>query len=72
MSLFFSHSFLHVNLTLAWIAIIGIMIISHLLWPTDNAGAMVHIIVSGIRNVDEILEKVEFGESFATRLHCND
>eukprot|EP01128_Nolandella_sp_AFSM9_P011468 TRINITY_DN81_c2_g1_i1.p1 TRINITY_DN81_c2_g1~~TRINITY_DN81_c2_g1_i1.p1 ORF type:complete len:556 (+),score=98.88 TRINITY_DN81_c2_g1_i1:70-1668(+) len=46
MILFFLHSFLHVNLTLAWIAIIG---------------AMIHIVVSGIRNVDEILEKVEFG-----------
>lgn len=26
-------------------------------------GAMIHIVVSGIRNVDEILEKVEFGTS---------
>jgi len=44
--LFFLHSLLHLELSLAWIAIIG---------------AMVHILVSGITNIEEILEKVEFG-----------
>ncbi len=44
--MFFIHSFLHVEITLAWIAIIG---------------AMIHILVSGLHDLEEILEKVEFG-----------
>jgi len=44
--LFFSHSFIHVNLSLAWIAIIG---------------AMILLLVSGIRDVETVLEKIELG-----------
>eukprot|EP01129_Flabellula_baltica_P004171 TRINITY_DN1425_c0_g2_i1.p1 TRINITY_DN1425_c0_g2~~TRINITY_DN1425_c0_g2_i1.p1 ORF type:complete len:682 (-),score=128.35 TRINITY_DN1425_c0_g2_i1:5-1834(-) len=45
--LFFMHSFVHViDISLAWIAIIG---------------AMIHIVISGINNVEEILETVEWG-----------
>jgi len=44
-ALFFSHSFLHIEMSLAWIAIIG---------------AMAHILISGITHIEEILEKVEF------------
>jgi len=44
--MFFLHSFIGVDITLAWIAIIG---------------AMIHILVSGLHDLEEILEKVEFG-----------
>jgi len=44
--LFFLHSFVDVNLNLAWIAIIG---------------AMVLLVVSGIRDVETVLEKIELG-----------
>jgi len=44
--LFFLHSFVPVNLGLAWIAILG---------------AMVHLVVSGIRDIEAVLEKVEMG-----------
>ena len=46
--LFFLHSWIHdvVELSLAWIAVIG---------------AMIHLLVSGIHDVEEILEKVELG-----------
>jgi len=44
---FFLHSFIPaLHISLAWIAIVG---------------AMVHILVSGLHDLDEILEKVEFG-----------
>jgi P protein len=45
--MFFLHSWIHewVDLSLAWIAIIG---------------AMVHLVASGIREIDHVLEKVEF------------
>jgi len=43
---FFLHSAIDIDLSLAWIAIIG---------------AMIHLVVSGIRDVDEILEKIEIG-----------
>ena len=43
---FFLHSAIAIDLSLAWIAIIG---------------AMVHLVVAGIHDVDEVLEKVEFG-----------
>jgi len=42
--LFFLHSFVEINLNLPWIAIIG---------------AMVLLLVSGIRDIDEVLEKIE-------------
>jgi P protein len=44
--MFFLHSWIHdtIELSLAWIAIIG---------------AMVHLVVSGIHDVEEVLEKVE-------------
>jgi len=44
---FFLHSWIeeHVELSLAWIAIMG---------------AMVHLVVSGIREIEHVLEKVEF------------
>jgi len=44
--MFFLHSFLHIEITLAWIAMIG---------------AMIHVLVSGIHDLEELLEKVEFG-----------
>eukprot|EP01087_Luapelamoeba_hula_P023712 TRINITY_DN877_c0_g1_i4.p1 TRINITY_DN877_c0_g1~~TRINITY_DN877_c0_g1_i4.p1 ORF type:complete len:827 (+),score=150.75 TRINITY_DN877_c0_g1_i4:438-2918(+) len=44
--LFFLHSFVEVNLNLAWIAIIG---------------AMVMLVVSGIHDVETVLEKIEIG-----------
>jgi len=46
--MFFLHSWIHevVELSLAWIAVIG---------------AMIHLLVSGIHDVEEILEKVELG-----------
>eukprot|EP01087_Luapelamoeba_hula_P023709 TRINITY_DN877_c0_g1_i1.p1 TRINITY_DN877_c0_g1~~TRINITY_DN877_c0_g1_i1.p1 ORF type:complete len:517 (+),score=89.91 TRINITY_DN877_c0_g1_i1:306-1856(+) len=44
--LFFLHSFVEVNLNLAWIAIIG---------------AMVLLVVSGIHDVEKVLEKIELG-----------
>jgi len=44
--LFFIHSFVEVNLTLPWIAIIG---------------AMMHLLVSGIKDINEVLEKIELG-----------
>jgi len=44
--LFFMHSLLELKLTLAWIAVFG---------------AMMHIIISNITKIEEILEKVEFG-----------
>eukprot|EP01119_Soliformovum_irregulare_P017239 TRINITY_DN5091_c0_g1_i1.p1 TRINITY_DN5091_c0_g1~~TRINITY_DN5091_c0_g1_i1.p1 ORF type:complete len:708 (+),score=196.90 TRINITY_DN5091_c0_g1_i1:28-2124(+) len=43
--LFFLHSAANVHLSLAWIAIIG---------------SMAHLLVSGIRDIEEVLEKVEF------------
>ncbi|KAL6060550.1 protein kinase, variant 2 [Balamuthia mandrillaris] len=42
--LFFIHSFVPVHLNLAWIAIIG---------------AMIHLLVSGVKDVDHVLEKIE-------------
>ena len=47
-AMFFLHSWIHdyVEMSLAWIAIIG---------------AMIHLLVSGIHDVEEILEKVELG-----------
>lgn len=44
--LFFLHNAIHLELSLAWIAIIG---------------AIAHLVVSGIRDIEEVLEKVEFG-----------
>jgi Na+/H+ antiporter NhaD/arsenite permease-like protein len=44
--LFFLHTAIHVELTLAWIAIIG---------------AIAHLLSSGIHDIEEVLEKVEFG-----------
>lgn len=44
--LFFLHTPIHVELTLAWIAIIG---------------AIAHLLSSGIHDIEEVLEKVEFG-----------
>eukprot|EP01126_Amoeba_proteus_P035992 TRINITY_DN3647_c0_g3_i6.p1 TRINITY_DN3647_c0_g3~~TRINITY_DN3647_c0_g3_i6.p1 ORF type:complete len:226 (+),score=65.59 TRINITY_DN3647_c0_g3_i6:37-678(+) len=43
---FFGHSLFHVELGLAWIAMIG---------------AMLLVLLSGIHNFDHVLEKVEFG-----------
>jgi len=44
--LFFIHNLVHMNLSLAWIAIIG---------------AITHLIVSGVRDFDEVIAKVDFG-----------
>ena len=46
--MFFLHSWIHdyVDLSLAWIAIIG---------------SMIHLLVSGVHDIEEVLEKVEFG-----------
>eukprot|EP01127_Copromyxa_protea_P015645 TRINITY_DN4537_c0_g1_i1.p1 TRINITY_DN4537_c0_g1~~TRINITY_DN4537_c0_g1_i1.p1 ORF type:complete len:465 (+),score=52.08 TRINITY_DN4537_c0_g1_i1:493-1887(+) len=46
MLLFFVHSFIGIEMGLAWIAVIG---------------AILHILVSGNHNLEEILERVEFG-----------
>ena len=43
---FFLHSAIHIDLSLSWIALIG---------------AMVHLLVGNIHDVDHILEKVELG-----------
>jgi P protein len=43
---FFMHSAIHLELSLAWISIIG---------------AIALLVVSGIRDIEEVLEKVEFG-----------
>ena len=47
-TMFFLHSWIHayVDLSLAWIAIIG---------------AMIHLLVSGKKDIEEVLEKVELG-----------
>jgi len=44
--LFFMHSLVGLHLSLAWISIIG---------------AIAHLLVSGIRDIEDVLEKVEFG-----------
>jgi len=44
--MFFMHSLVGLDLSLAWIAIIG---------------AMIHILISGLTEIEEILEKVELG-----------